>query len=503
LDILTRTDQKPIKAGIRPHKEAEWRLPFSLRAFSQWKEETIMKIRLGLPVTAAIPDGWRRTPIRGTGNGLAVLTLAVLILATTGASAPRATQQSQPQGSPSRHTFLTPATSLETGCSGDFALCLSAGRFEVEATWKTADGATGSGHPIALTSDSGYFWFFEPNNVEVAVKALNGCGINEHYWLFASGLTDVEVTMTVRDTATEETRTYFNPLGNAFQPILDTAAFGTCSASAFASIARNPEEPAGGASMNSLVRAPEALRSISAEGCATSDTVLCVNGRFQVEASWLTASGAAGPAYAVALTSESGYFWFFEPSNVELIVKSLNACSIEQGNWFFAAGMTDVAVELRVTDTYTGESHAYSNPLGSPFHPILDTAAFAFCPTPTPTPTVTPTSIPATHTPTPTHTPRPTATPTGPPGPQTYNVIASHSFAIGYYFYPYSIRIHSGDYVHWNWTRFPGHTVASGTPANPGPGGFSVPFTIRFTQPGTFPYFCKKHHETGIVIVDP
>ena len=461
-----------------------------------------MKTTLGLPLTAAISACWRRTRIRGKVQGLAVAALVVLLAATTGASSPRATGRTQTQGGGGRLTPFTAPSSTATGCSSETALCLNEGRFEVEATWKTADGTTGSGHPVALTSDSGYFWFFEPNNLEVAVKALNGCGINEHYWLFATGLTNVEVTMTVRDSATDEIKTYLSPMGSAFQPILDTAAFGNCSASVAASIARNPEEPAAGASMTIRDRSLEAARSMSAEGCVSSDTVLCVRGRFQMEASWQTASGATGPAYAVPLTSESGYFWFFDPSNVELVVKSLNACSIDQGNWFFAAGMTDVGVELRVTDTYTGEIRTYANSLGIPFLPVQDTAAFAFCPTPTPTPTATPTRVRPTHTPTPTRTTTPTVTST-PTGPRTYNVGAIR-YSFGYTFYPSTIHIHSGDSVHWNWTRFPGHSTTSGTRFIPsGYWDSSVPFTLRFTQPGSFPYFCKRHHETGVVIVDP
>ncbi len=344
-----------------------------------------MKTTLGQTVTAAI-SRFSRVRIRGAGLGPAFVAVAVLFAATAGASSsPGAPLRAHARGR--RHTFLVPTTSTEVGCASDSALCLGGGRFQIQAMWKTADGTSGSGHPVALTSDSGYFWFFDPSNVELAVKALNGCGVNGHYWVFAGGLTNVEVTLTATDTATGETRTYANVQGSAFRPIVDTVAFGSCSVGAASLTDANPEEPPVEASPTAPVRAPLAVRSFATEGCATSDTVLCVNGRFQVEASWSTPSGASGPAYAVPLTAESGYFWFFQPSNVELIVKSLNACSLDQGNWFFAAGMTDVGVELRVTDTETGESRTYSNPLGIPYLPIQDTGAFSFCPTPTPTPT--------------------------------------------------------------------------------------------------------------------
>jgi virginiamycin B lyase len=116
-----------------------------------------------------------------------------------------------------------------TPCVADTTtLCLNNGRFRVTADWRTRDGSTGQGHGVALTSDSGYFWFFNAANVEVVVKVLNGCGLNSRYWTFAAGLTDVNVILTVTDTQTGAIRTYTNPQGAPFQPIQDTAAFAAC-----------------------------------------------------------------------------------------------------------------------------------------------------------------------------------------------------------------------------------------------------------------------------------
>ena len=78
------------------------------------------------------------------------------------------------------------------------------------------------------TSDTGLFTFFDPDNVEVVVKVLNGCSINNRYWVFAAGLTDVRATLRVRDTNTGQVKTYQNPQGVPFQPIQDSDAFATC-----------------------------------------------------------------------------------------------------------------------------------------------------------------------------------------------------------------------------------------------------------------------------------
>ena len=43
--------------------------------------------------------------------------------------------------------------------------------------------------------------------------------------MFAGGLTDVGVTMTVTDTETGVEKPYGNPVGTAFQPVQDLEAF--------------------------------------------------------------------------------------------------------------------------------------------------------------------------------------------------------------------------------------------------------------------------------------
>jgi|CXWL01.1.fsa_nt_gi hypothetical protein len=113
-------------------------------------------------------------------------------------------------------------------CAADpNTLCLG-GRFTVTADWRRPTGQTGRGRAVALTEDTGYFWFFSFANVEMVVKALNGCGVNQRYWLFAGGLTNVQVTMRVTDVETGDVEVYENPLGQAFLPIQDTDAFATC-----------------------------------------------------------------------------------------------------------------------------------------------------------------------------------------------------------------------------------------------------------------------------------
>lgn len=107
--------------------------------------------------------------------------------------------------------------------------CLNNGRFKVQATWKDFDDNEGDGIAILPSSDSGEFWFFNAGNTELLVKVLDGCTLPANaYWVFAGGLTNVEVTLTVTDTQTGQMQEYKNPLQQDFAPILDTQAFATC-----------------------------------------------------------------------------------------------------------------------------------------------------------------------------------------------------------------------------------------------------------------------------------
>ncbi len=108
------------------------------------------------------------------------------------------------------------------------ALCLNASRFRVEADWVTTPDTAGLGQVMPLTADTGYVWFFNPSNVEAIVKVLNACPLNQRYWVFAGGLTNVETLLTVTDTRSGAARQYLNPQGTPFRPLQDTGAFATC-----------------------------------------------------------------------------------------------------------------------------------------------------------------------------------------------------------------------------------------------------------------------------------
>jgi hypothetical protein len=116
------------------------------------------------------------------------------------------------------------------GCVPDAGtLCLNGGHFQVRAQWTDFQGNSGPGHVVPYGSDSsGMMWFFGPDNWEMLVKVLDGCGVNSHVWVFAALTTDIQYTIQAVDTLTGEIVTYTNPLGNPSPAITDTSAFTAC-----------------------------------------------------------------------------------------------------------------------------------------------------------------------------------------------------------------------------------------------------------------------------------
>ena len=72
------------------------------------------------------------------------------------------------------------------------------GGVEITLTWRLPGGG-GTAHPVALSSESGYFWFFDSKNAEVTAKLLDGQAVNGHLWLFLASMTDVAYTLTAVD----------------------------------------------------------------------------------------------------------------------------------------------------------------------------------------------------------------------------------------------------------------------------------------------------------------
>ncbi len=112
---------------------------------------------------------------------------------------------------------------------GPNTLCVNNERFKIEVDFATAQNS-GAASAVAIPTApaSGLFYFFGADNIELLIKVLNACGVNNRYWVFFAATTNVEFTVKVLDTQTGKTRFYFNPLNRTAPPVQDTDAFSTC-----------------------------------------------------------------------------------------------------------------------------------------------------------------------------------------------------------------------------------------------------------------------------------
>jgi hypothetical protein len=121
------------------------------------------------------------------------------------------------------------------------------------------------------------------------------------------------------------------------------------------------------------------LPSVLPQRCVPAADVLCLaDGIFRAKVHWRNGR-AQDPRYrhgiAGALPADSsdrsGYFWFFRPDNIELVVKMLDGDDINLSFWVFRGGLSDVEHWLSVVDLQawpsTGPAAAlrtYHNPQG-------------------------------------------------------------------------------------------------------------------------------------------
>ena len=106
-------------------------------------------------------------------------------------------------------------------------------------------------------------------------------------------------------------------------------------------------------------------------------------GRFEVSATWTNFSAVSGHGTFVPMGSDdSGLIWFFQPGNWEVLIKIIDACSLNNRYWVYAAATTNVRYTLTVRDTATNPPTVwtYTNPLGNTSPAITDSDAFATCP---------------------------------------------------------------------------------------------------------------------------
>ena len=260
--------------------------------------------------------------------------------------------------------------------ANDLTLCLEGERFQVSARWTDFAGRSGDATAVPITGDTGYFWFFDDANVELILKLIDGTGYNGHHWVYYGALSNVEYTFTVTDSETGAAKRYFNP-ATRFASSGDITAFGPQGAHAQGGPAEAMTRAATPPEMTlatlAALSAPEGLPG----ACVPTATRFCIlNNRFAVTATWRDFAGNTGTANTGNLTDDTGYFWFFDEANVEVVLKMVDAGAFNGHFWVYYGALSNVEYTLTVTDTVAGgPSKIYRNALGQ-FGSFGDIGAF-------------------------------------------------------------------------------------------------------------------------------
>jgi hypothetical protein len=127
---------------------------------------------------------------------------------------------------------MTFPVAANCGSSTATSLCLNS-RHSVRAFWRTnpTPGTPTDGQAQVVPfvgSSSGLFWFFSASNWEVMVKVLNGCGLNNRWWVFSAATTNVFYRLEVTDVTRGEQKIYFNYPGPPAPAVTDTDALAVC-----------------------------------------------------------------------------------------------------------------------------------------------------------------------------------------------------------------------------------------------------------------------------------
>lgn len=236
-------------------------------------------------------------------------------------------------------------------CTSPQDLCLHNGRIRVRVGWRDPrSGNSGVGTALPFSTQSGYFWFFNPANVELVVKVLDGGPVNGHWWSFYGALSDVEYWVEVTDLTTGRTESYRNPPRNI------------CGVGDTTSLPKSVSQEGATLRLSAAAGQPEP-RAATGQCSPAAGTLCLLDGRFAVSVDWRNfRTGETGVGTALPGTDQSGSFWFFNPGNLELVVKMLDGTAANGHFWFFYGALSDVEYTVTVTDTVSGEEKTYANP---------------------------------------------------------------------------------------------------------------------------------------------
>ena len=237
-------------------------------------------------------------------------------------------------------------------------LCLNDNRFRATVAWSVPpQDKSGAGSGVALTADTGYYWFFTPSNIELVLKVVDGRAFNGKYWVFYGALSNVEYTITVKDMKTGAVKTYRNPYGNTAS-LADVNAF----------------DPGPGSTMESASKRTAAASAISVicapAAAVTGQQVTCTASPEGSSYSWNFGDDfpprlTAGPNPITHTFSSAGTYRVTASADAGITVGYANVAVTSPGTGVLSAAIAgpttgEAGALLSFTGTATGGTGPYT-----------------------------------------------------------------------------------------------------------------------------------------------
>ena len=140
--------------------------------------------------------------------------------------------------------------------------------------------------------------------------------------------------------------------------------------------------PAGSAFGNNVSgtwEADSASLLFALNGCVSGPTsAWLLSCRYRVEVQWTDFAEVRRDAFvASAATSDTALFYWQNPNIWEVLIKAIDACSLNNKHWIYFAAATNVGYDITVTDTQSpAPPKHYTNPLGHLAQATNDINAF-------------------------------------------------------------------------------------------------------------------------------
>ena len=250
--------------------------------------------------------------------------------------------------------------------------CLNERRFDVSAHFSTPTVLRASARRLdayGFGDSAALFYFFKADNPEMLLKVVDGCWLNDHFWVLGSAATDLAYDVAIEDLADGGATVEYrhsgggvivgdNGYSTAAGVINDTLAFPCGRPAALAG--ERSQTAVDGPAVQAVPAYDEraAVGTVAARSGGDMRDYGCLykclnNWRFSAGLSWKSGehiTTGAGQVWTYGLGDSGMLIYFFSPDNPEMLLKVVDGCAVNGHWWVFGSAATDLGYTVYVDD---------------------------------------------------------------------------------------------------------------------------------------------------------